>query len=74
MNTRDQLNHYLRGLESRLRLLAVSKGAAVAVGVALGATVALVLITNAFAFSSTSLVIARITLFPGPGVRAGSRW
>ena len=63
MNTREQLNHYLRGLESRLRLQAVSKGAAVALGVALGATVALVLITNAFAFSTTSLVVARITLF-----------
>ena len=63
MNTREQLNQYLRGLESRLRLQVVSQGAAVALGVALGATVALVLITNAFAFSSTSLVIARITLF-----------
>ncbi|MBZ5631799.1 MAG: DUF4175 domain-containing protein [Acidobacteriia bacterium] len=63
MNTREQLNHYLRGLERRLRLQAVSKGVAVALGVALGATVALVLITNAFAFSPTSLVIARITLF-----------
>jgi len=63
MNTREQLNQYLRGLESRLRLQVVSKGVAVALGVALGATVALVLITNAFAFSTTSLVVARITLF-----------
>jgi hypothetical protein len=63
MNTREQLNQYLRGLESRLRLQAFSRGIAVALGVALGATVALVLITNAFAFSTTSLVIARITLF-----------
>ncbi|HEY2843092.1 MAG TPA: hypothetical protein VGJ09_05550, partial [Bryobacteraceae bacterium] len=63
MNTREQLNQYLRGLESRLRLQVVSKGAAVALGVALGATVALVLITNAFAFSTTSLVVARIALF-----------
>jgi hypothetical protein len=63
MNTREQLNHYLRGLESRLRLQVFSKGIAVALGVALGATVALVLITNAFAFSTTSLVVARITLF-----------
>ncbi|HEV8412282.1 MAG TPA: hypothetical protein VGQ49_01715 [Bryobacteraceae bacterium] len=63
MNTREQLNQYLRGLESRLRMQVVSKGIAVALGVALGATVALVLITNAFAFSTTSLVIARITLF-----------
>src|SRR5581483_655052 len=63
MNTREQLNTYLRGIEARLRLQAVSKGFAVALGVALGATLALVLITNAFAFSSTSMVIARITLF-----------
>ena len=63
MNTREQLNQYLRGLESRLRLQAVSKGVAVALGVALGATLALVLITNALAFSTTSLVVARITLF-----------
>ena len=33
MNTRDQLNQYLRGLETRLRWLAVSKGAAIAAGV-----------------------------------------
>ena len=63
MNTREQLNQYLRGLESRLRLQAFSRGIAIALGVALGATVALVLITNAFAFSTTSLVVARITLF-----------
>ena len=63
MNTREQLNQYLRGIESRLRMQVVSKGIAVALGVALGATVALVLIANAFAFSTTSLVVARITLF-----------
>ena len=33
MNTRDQLNQYLQGLEKRMRWLAVSKGAAVAAGV-----------------------------------------
>jgi len=63
MNTRDQLNQYLQGLEKRLRWMAVSKGAAIAAGVALGATVALVLITNALAFSSTSLTFARAVLF-----------
>ena len=52
MSTRDQLNLYLRGLESRLRLLTWSRGAAIACGVALGATIALVLITNAYAFSA----------------------
>jgi len=36
MNTREQLNQYLLGLEKRLRLLVVSRGVAVAVGVALG--------------------------------------
>ena len=32
MSTRDQLNLYLRGLESRLRLLTWSRGAAIACG------------------------------------------
>src|SRR5580693_2507597 len=63
MNTREQLNQYLRGLETRLRWLTVSKGAAIGAGVALGVTVAMVLITNALAFSSTSLVVARFILF-----------
>jgi hypothetical protein len=63
MNTRDQLNHYLRGLETRLRWLTVSKGAAIALGVALLATLAMVWFTNALAFSSTSITIARVVLF-----------
>src|SRR5215469_13959467 len=63
MNTREQLNQYLRGLESRLRWLVVSKGAAIAAGVALGVTLAMVLVTNALAFSSTSLTVARVVLF-----------
>jgi hypothetical protein len=63
MNTRDQLNHYLRGLETRLRWLTVSKGIAIALGVALLATLAMVWFTNALAFSSTSITIARVVLF-----------
>jgi hypothetical protein len=63
MNTRDQLNHYLRGLETRLRWLTVSKGIAIALGVALAATLAMVWFTNALAFSSTSITIARVVLF-----------
>ncbi len=63
MNTRDQLNHYLRGLETRLRWLTVSKGVAIALGVALAATLAMVWFTNALAFSSASLTIARVVLF-----------
>ncbi|MGH9559635.1 MAG: hypothetical protein ACRD30_10380, partial [Bryobacteraceae bacterium] len=71
MNTREQLNQYLRGLETRLRWLAVSKGAAIAAGVALGVTLALVLVTNALAFSSTSLVVARVVLFIALAVAIG---
>ena len=75
MNTREQLNDYLRALETRLRWMAISKGVAVAAGVALGATLALVLITNALAFSDASLIWARVVLFlalaAGAGLRAG---
>ena len=71
MNTRDQVNHYLTLLESRLRWQVILKGAAIALGVALGATLALVLITNALAFSSTSLVFARIVLFISLAVALG---
>src|SRR5947208_1876492 len=71
MNTREQLNVYLRGVESRLRLLVVSRGAAMALGVALGATLALVLITNALAFSATSMLLARVVLFVALAVALG---
>jgi hypothetical protein len=71
MNTREQLNQYLRGLEQRLKWLAVSKGAAIFAGVALGVTLALVLLTNALAFSSTSLTIARFILFIALAVAVG---
>ncbi len=43
--------------------MTVSKGVAIAAGVALGATIALVLITNALAFSATSMTLARVILF-----------
>jgi len=46
MNTRDQLNQYLQGLEKRMRWLAVSRGAAVAAGVALGAILLAILETS----------------------------
>src|SRR5271168_2869962 len=71
MNTREQLNQYLRGLEKRLRWMVVSKGAAIAAGVALGVTLALVLVTNALAFSSTSLTVARVVLFLALAVAIG---
>src|SRR5579883_3183433 len=71
MNTREQLNQYLRGLEQRLKWLAVSKGAAIFAGVALGVTLAMVLLTNALAFSSTSLTIARLILFIALAIAVG---
>src|SRR5882724_9560691 len=63
MNSRERVNHYLTLLESRLRWQVILKGAAIALGVALGATVALVILTNALAFSSTSVIFARVALF-----------
>jgi hypothetical protein len=71
MNTREQLNQYLRGLETRLKWLAVSKGAAIFAGVALGVTLALVLVTNALAFSSGSLTVARVILFIALAISVG---
>jgi hypothetical protein len=71
MNTRDQLNHYLRGLETRLRWLTVSKGVAIALGVALLATLAMVWFTNALAFSDTSITIARVVLFLALAIALG---
>ncbi len=62
MNARDQLASYIRDLKTRLRLGTALRGVASLVGVALLATVVLVLITNAFGFSPTSLLLARIAL------------
>jgi hypothetical protein len=63
MNALDQLNAYLRRLESRLRLLVFSKGASLATVSALAVTVFLVWIINRYAFSPASLLWARILLF-----------
>src|ERR1700746_2997210 len=63
MNALDQLNTYLRRLESRLRLLTLSKGASVATVSALVVTVFLVWIINRYAFSPASLITARVLLF-----------
>ena len=62
MSARDQLASYLKTLERRLRLGALLRGAAALVAVALAATLVLVLITNAFGFSDSSLFAARIAL------------
>ncbi len=62
MSARQQLKSYLNSLESRLRTEAAIRGAAVIASVALITTIVLVLITNSFAFSSPSIISARIVL------------
>ena len=62
MSTRDLLNGYIQQLQARLRLGAILRGGAIFTSAALAATVVLVLISNAFAFSSWSLTSARIAL------------
>ena len=62
MSFRDQLNSYIQQLERRLRLGAMFRGAAILTSVALAATVVLVLITNALAFSRWSITSARVAL------------
>ena len=62
MSLRDQLNSYIHQLERRLRLGAMLRGAAILTSVALAATVVLVLITNALAFSRWSITSARVAL------------
>ena len=63
MNPLDRLSEYLRSIEKRLRVLAWTRGAAIAAGAALIATVILVMIANAYAFSSSSLLASRTALF-----------
>jgi hypothetical protein len=62
MSIRDQLNSYIKQLEKRLRIGALLRGAAMLTSVALVATVLLVLVTNAFAFSGWSITSARVVL------------
>jgi hypothetical protein len=62
MSLRDQLNSYIQQVEKRLRLGAIVRGAAILTSVALAATVVLVLITNALAFSHWSITSARVAL------------
>src|SRR5258708_13108201 len=63
MSPLDQLNAYLQRLESRLRLMAFSKGTSAVAVSALAITVLLVWIINRYAFSPASLLWARILLF-----------
>jgi len=63
MNPLNGLTEYLERIERRLRMLAVSRGVAFAAAAALGFTVLGALVTNFFAFSPTSVLIARVVLF-----------
>jgi len=62
MSSQQQLRSYINELERRLRLGTVLKGAAVLASAALVATVVLVLMANALAFSSASITLARLAL------------
>jgi hypothetical protein len=63
MNPLNGLTEYLEHIERRLRMLAVSRGAAWTAGAALAFTVLGVLIANYFAFSPPSVFGARLVLF-----------
>lgn len=63
MNAFEQLESYLKALERRLRVMAVTRGAAVTAAAALIATVVLVMIINSFAFSDGIVSFGRVMLF-----------
>ncbi len=63
MHPLTSLTDYLRRVERRLRILALSKGAAITAAAALVFTVLAVLLANAFAFSDPSVTTARVLLF-----------
>src|SRR5690348_15379655 len=63
MNPLSGLSEYLLGIERRLRLLAFSRGAAMATGAALAFTLLGVILANYFAFSPASVLLARLILF-----------
>ena len=63
MSPLELLNAYLKRLESRFRLAALARGAAVVAAAALVTTVVVVLATDWLAFSERSLMGGRIALF-----------
>ena len=62
MSRRDELNDYIARVQSRLRLNATVRGAAIVAAVALLSTVALTLILNRYAFAEGGIAPARLTL------------
>ena len=65
MRPLDRLSEYLGAVERRLRLLALTRGAAAGAVAALALTVLAVLVANHFAFSGPSVTGARVFLFLG---------
>jgi len=63
VNPLNGLTEYLGRVERRLRVLAVSRGAALMAAAALIFTVIGVLLANAFAFSDPSVTWARVLVF-----------
>src|SRR5689334_16577754 len=65
MKPLDRLSEYLGSIERRLRIVALTRGAAVTALAALTLTVVAVIVANNFAFSNGSVVGARVFLFLG---------
>src|SRR5262249_42067233 len=65
MKPLDRLSEYLGAIERRLRLLALTRGAAVTAVAALALTVAAVLMANKFAVSNPAVMGGRVFLFLG---------
>ena len=63
MNPIDRLNNYLRQLEARMRLAALTRGGALTLAVAAAATLLLVLLMNALSFSGVIVQWSRVALF-----------
>jgi len=63
MSARQELNSYVTQIERRLRLGLLSRGTAVVVGAALGATIVLAFALGALAFPDGSITGARLVLF-----------
>jgi len=63
MTALEQLNAYLKRLEGRIRLHALSRGAALVFGIALGLTLLFVWISNRYVFAQGVVLPLRITLF-----------
>src|SRR5438045_8175961 len=72
MNPLTGITVYLKRVERRLRALAVSRGAALTAVAALAFTVLGVTLANYFAFSTGSIVWARLLLFLALAATLGS--